>query len=61
MWWALCRHRETQKAGHGPPDALSFPAPPQLPNKILSSSGQVGRVAGDEVVGCLAPFPFPAS
>lgn len=37
------------------------PSPPQLPDKILPSSGQIGGVAGHEVVGCLAPFPLPAS
>lgn len=39
---------------------LSFAAPPQLPNEILPSSGQIGGVAGDEVVGGLATLPLPA-
>lgn len=44
--------------GDWPP---SFAAPPQLPNEILPSSGQIGGVTGDEVVGGLAAFPLPAS
>lgn len=47
--------------GRGPLAALSLPASPQLPDEILPSSGQIGRVTRDEVIGCLAPFPFPAS
>lgn len=43
------------------PPAPGSPAPPQLPDEILPSSGQIGRVDGDEVIGCLAPFSFPAS
>lgn len=37
------------------------PSPPQLPDVILPPSGEIGGVTGHEVVGCLAPFPLPAS
>lgn len=35
-------------------------AAPQLSNEVLPSPGQVGRVSGDEVVGCLTALAFPA-
>lgn len=35
-------------------------AAPQLPDEVLSSPGQVGGVAGDEIVGGFTPLAFPA-
>lgn len=55
------RPREMEVTRHGTRAALGLPAPPQLPNEILPSSGQIGGVAGDEVIGRLATFPLPAS
>lgn len=54
-------HRETKVTRHGVLAVLGLPALPQLPNEILPSSRQIGRVAGDEVIGRLATFPLPAS
>lgn len=55
------RHRETEATRRGILMAPGLPAPPQLPDEILPSSGQIGGVTGDEVIGRLATFPFPAS
>ena len=50
-------HSAQRGTGDWPPSSA---APPQLPNEILPSSGQIGGIARDEVVGGLAAFPLPA-
>ena len=50
-------HSAQRARGDWPPSSA---APPQLPNEILPSSGQIGGIARDEVVGGLAAFPLPA-
>lgn len=42
-------------------ETKAFKELPQFTNETLSTTRQIGRINGDEVIGRFALFPFPPS